>query len=343
MLSGSLSRLVEVLNVVPNIVFCHERDGNVVFANRAAASANPNVRTSVRSVYELLPELRPVVEANLAKGKVRGTVTIPQAIASGTPAVTVTLIRRRPPLFCTVLGNGATALRNALQRRTGEHLDHSCISHEIGSLASAGALMTSLLCPQDDAEQRRLADLEHVLSRITMLAHSGTWDSLVGAQIAPVNLRRVVDEVLELQPGLSRIGAHILVNVSPECNALASRFGVLHIMLNLVSNARRALVEAHPKVLRISGGMNSEGAILAVSNTTASMPNANQLFVPHQPGAEKTGLGLYVSRRIARSYGGDLVFEPTQSECVFKLALPAAQSPANKNKSEDTCQEMRAG
>ena len=35
-----------------------------------------------------------------------------------------------------------------------------------------------------------------------------------------------------------------------------------------------------------------------------------RLFQPFQQGAEGTGLGLYISRAVLRSYGGDLRFEP---------------------------------
>ena len=45
------------------------------------------------------------------------------------------------------------------------------------------------------------------------------------------------------------------------------------------------------------------------------------LFQPFQPGAGGTGLGLYVSRAVVRSYGGDLRFEPTAAGSCFTVEL----------------------
>jgi two-component system sensor kinase FixL len=46
-----------------------------------------------------------------------------------------------------------------------------------------------------------------------------------------------------------------------------------------------------------------------------------ELFKPFQPGANSTGLGLYVSRAILRSFGGELKFEPRGRGCCFAVSL----------------------
>ena len=50
----------------------------------------------------------------------------------------------------------------------------------------------------------------------------------------------------------------------------------------------------------------------------------DRLFQPFQPGAEGTGLGLYISRALLRSYGGDLRFEPGESGSCFVVELQTA-------------------
>jgi signal transduction histidine kinase len=47
------------------------------------------------------------------------------------------------------------------------------------------------------------------------------------------------------------------------------------------------------------------------------------LFRPFQSGAQTTGLGLYVSRSIMRSFGGELLYEPRPAGCCFAVVIPA--------------------
>ena len=47
------------------------------------------------------------------------------------------------------------------------------------------------------------------------------------------------------------------------------------------------------------------------------------LFRPFQRGAESTGLGLYMSRAIMRSFGGELLYEPRERGCCFAIVLHA--------------------
>jgi C4-dicarboxylate-specific signal transduction histidine kinase len=50
-----------------------------------------------------------------------------------------------------------------------------------------------------------------------------------------------------------------------------------------------------------------------------------RLFMPFQQGANGTGLGLYVSRAVVRSYGGDLRFEPQSKGASFVVELQVAE------------------
>ena len=48
-------------------------------------------------------------------------------------------------------------------------------------------------------------------------------------------------------------------------------------------------------------------------------------FQPFQDGAAGSGMGLYLSRFIVRSYGGELRFEPSASGSCFAVELEAVE------------------
>jgi signal transduction histidine kinase len=50
------------------------------------------------------------------------------------------------------------------------------------------------------------------------------------------------------------------------------------------------------------------------------------LFRPFKEGSSGTGLGLYISRNLVRSFAGDLVFIPSPQGCHFQITLPTLES-----------------
>jgi signal transduction histidine kinase len=47
----------------------------------------------------------------------------------------------------------------------------------------------------------------------------------------------------------------------------------------------------------------------------------SKLFHPFQTGAQNTGLGLYLARAFARSFGGDLRYNPLPGQASFVVEL----------------------
>jgi hypothetical protein len=56
----------------------------------------------------------------------------------------------------------------------------------------------------------------------------------------------------------------------------------------------------------------------------------DHLFEPFQQGADATGLGLYLSRALLRSFRGDLRYDPTVPGCSFVIELMVVQ-PASEH------------
>jgi two-component system, LuxR family, sensor kinase FixL len=102
---------------------------------------------------------------------------------------------------------------------------------------------------------------------------------------------------------------------------LAEPHGLLQIFLNLSQNSCRALSGVAERRLRISASTGDGQVTVHFEDTGPGVQDQSLLFQPFRPEADGSGLGLYVSRALARSFGGDLVFVPTSAGCRFDVIL----------------------
>ena len=75
------------------------------------------------------------------------------------------------------------------------------------------------------------------------------------------------------------------------------------------------------KELTISASLEDDRVIVRIRDTGRGITNPERLFRPFQPGAEATGLGLYLSREFVRAFNGDLRYEPASVGSCFVLDL----------------------
>jgi C4-dicarboxylate-specific signal transduction histidine kinase len=102
----------------------------------------------------------------------------------------------------------------------------------------------------------------------------------------------------------------------------ADRHRLLQVLLNLMRNSERALEGQEERRIEVAAAADSGRVSIRVADTGPGLASANHLFEPFQPGAESTGLGLYLSRALLRSFGGDLRHDPTLTGCAFIIELP---------------------
>ena len=105
---------------------------------------------------------------------------------------------------------------------------------------------------------------------------------------------------------------------------VGDRYGLQQVFLNLARNSQRAMESTEKKQLTISSEIETGAVIIRFEDTGVGIPSPYELFKPFQPGANATGLGLYVSRAILRSFGGELRFEPRAEGCCFAVSLARA-------------------
>ncbi len=104
------------------------------------------------------------------------------------------------------------------------------------------------------------------------------------------------------------------------------------IVLNLLGNAQEAVRDLPPQErwIRVSMSENGEQVELRFSNGGDRLPASvvEKLFVRGftTKGEKGTGIGLHVSRRLAREMEGELAFEPLAQHPCFLLTLPVAKA-----------------
>jgi C4-dicarboxylate-specific signal transduction histidine kinase len=107
----------------------------------------------------------------------------------------------------------------------------------------------------------------------------------------------------------------------------ADSYGLLQVFLNLARNSQRALQTCPRRELTIAATAEEDSVVIRFEDTGTGVPFPEQLFRPFQPGADGTGLGLYVSRAILRSFRGELRYEARPVGCCFAVVLaPLAET-----------------
>ena len=98
--------------------------------------------------------------------------------------------------------------------------------------------------------------------------------------------------------------------------------GLFQAFLNLSKNGHRAVVDSTPRELVITVSAEGGRATISFHDSGPGVAEPDRLFAPFQPGANGSGLGLYVSRAMMRSYGGDLRLEQTARGACFRVEVP---------------------
>ncbi len=175
-----------------------------------------------------------------------------------------------------------------------------------------------------------LGQVERVSGIVRAWLARGAWPHPTAR---PVDLRKVADRMLEfLEPSLAVGGVTAMVEnrEAPPVRARCDPELVEQILLNLMKNAIEAMPRGGQVTLDAGGDARTSWLTITDTGPGMSAEVKQQLFNPFATtkGPLGTGLGLTVSRRLARALGGDLVHEPTATGTRWRLTLPAAGAEA---------------
>jgi two-component system, NtrC family, sensor kinase len=207
-------------------------------------------------------------------------------------------------------------------------------AHEIGTPLNTVSghlqlLRDDLAVQQNQAAVDRvrllLAQVDRVAGIVRAALQRGAWPK---PYVQSLDLTEIVSRMLRfLEPAFSDAGVSARQVSSSPVIATCDPAMVEQILLNLLKNAIEALAPGNEVQVSTSLG-ETEACIDIVDDGPGLDSDAEaRLFRPFSTtkGAQGTGLGLAVSRRLARTLGGDLMHLPSPQGVRWRLTLPLAE------------------
>lgn len=206
--------------------------------------------------------------------------------------------------------------------------DHSrllagAVSHEIRNLCSAIRVVTSNLSRHPEIIQD--PDYHALTKLVESLSQIASMQLRASKEAAPhwCKLGTVLEQLrLVIEPDWADAGGEIKWDLSAaDAHVQGDEHGLLQVFLNLTQNALRAVQQSPNPTLEIRTRAMDNRVVVSVIDSGPGIQDPAHLFRPFTPDADGTGLGLYVSRTLTRTFGGELSHQPTAKGCRFDVTL----------------------
>ena len=203
------------------------------------------------------------------------------------------------------------------------------LTHELTNALATAHLAIGSLGPASAMRARgyRVIDSMRAIIRRCSLSSEIEADALT-LQHNPVDIQDLLQELCRQLPA----DANILLNTAadlPDCKTDRQLLRV--ILSNLLDNAIN--YRAPASAIEVSASLQSRGLVAGMQMSVRNAPGEAGAPYPQQvfkkfwrgPGATRcagSGLGLYLSALIAQRLGGELRYQPENSNVRFELWLP---------------------
>jgi len=326
----------------PAAIITIDLNGMILLANEGAqqllAPGGQPLRGQAISSY--LPSLQTAVQTRPSRAfrttlQCRGQRSDGEAFLAGIWFSTYTSISG-PRLAAIVVD-----LSEDLRSREDLSLDHllknsrilmSAVAHEVRNLCGAVLVVQKNLS--------RLSELQHNkdFQALSMLIQSLEKISAMELQVSPtqnagaVELTSVLDELRVLiESAYHESEMEIEWQIQESLPRVwADRHGLVQVFLNLARNSQRAMQRSETKRLCVSASDEGSTVVVRFEDTGVGISSPENLFRPFQRGADSSGLGLYVSRAIIHSFGGELLYERRSRGCCFAVVLPSLSTSSKE-------------
>ncbi|HEU4614891.1 MAG TPA: HAMP domain-containing sensor histidine kinase [Kofleriaceae bacterium] len=171
--------------------------------------------------------------------------------------------------------------------------------------------------------------LGRVVSNVLGFSQLERGNLSVDAQVGSLGV--ALAELAErAEPALDRAGAALELDVSPDLRARFDRDALARIVGNLLDNAEKYARGAEDRTIRLAAREHGETVEVTVADKGPGVADRAALFRAFARGVSADGpaglgLGLALSRSLARAMGGDLAYRSGEGEgATFVLELPRA-------------------
>src|SRR5712691_3455510 len=332
-------QLQVLIETSPLAILTVNQEGKILLANHSAQQLlgfddDPVQGADVRP---FLPILERLLQGQGASGGLRTTVESKGQRRDGEVFLAHMWISTYKTLAGTALAAVVWDASENLRDREGAGLDSmmatsriliGAVSHEIRNLASA-----AVAAHQGLASHQGLESAEHfqalgaIIKGLEKIASSGL--RMASHRTAVVtDLGTVLDEArIVIEPSVREAGGAVEWRLAAGLPLVqVDHHSLLQVFLNLVRNSERAIKDAPEKRITVEAGLEREMVLVRFRDTGPGIANPDQLFQPFQPGAQSDGLGLYISRAILRSDGGDLRYDHRRDAACFVVELWPAEN-----------------
>jgi len=221
------------------------------------------------------------------------------------------------------------AERDALNAAEAQSRLIGSVSHElrnpITALAGFAGLLNSDWDMFDDESRRDMVATMAVQAEDV----SGILEDLLAESASDRSALRVLHEPVDLPKVLESLDLHEYeIDLTSVPTVVGDSLRIRQIIRNLVSNARRYGGDSRMLRTRVDG----DHLVVQVidDGPGISLEARDRLFEPFNSGTASgsIGLGLAISRDLAKAMGGDLCIDDTAEHTTFELRLPLLSSAA---------------
>ena len=180
--------------------------------------------------------------------------------------------------------------------------------------------------------------MQQVWKATQIITHLRTFGRAAPASREPIALRAVIEGALSLvQEQLRLHEIEVTVDLGREEPVIVGNpIQLEQVFINLLTNARDAVLDSPRKAIRISASIASASVEIAFVDTGHGIPSGleRRIFDPFSTTKEVgkgTGLGLSITYGIVKEHGGTIAVESTPSEgTTFLIELPLACAHAEE-------------
>ncbi|NQT84685.1 PAS domain-containing protein, partial [bacterium] len=220
------------------------------------------------------------------------------------------------------------------------------IAHEFNNINTAIIGYAEWTLDREELSEKARHNLEIIRSSAARGADLTrsllTFSGKEVAEKKPLNLRDLVADVLKVTEGqFTSEGIELIVEHSTTAPRVLGDASMLEsVVMNLVVNAKHAMLKSETKNLHIQTGLEKGRAFIRVEDTGCGIPkeDVQRVFEPffttkgaivsggaYDGKIHGTGLGLSVSHGIIENHGGEIkVRSKVGKGTVFTVYLPAA-------------------